>query len=62
MGSTCVLHIALKRFLWQGVCYQQLRIQEDHGLQRLEFSLSLHFAADYADIYEVRGLKAEGPG
>ena len=56
-----VLHIALKRFLWQGVCYQQLRVR-NHGLQRLEFSLSLHFAADYADIYEVRGLKRKARG
>jgi glycogen debranching enzyme len=55
------LHIALKKFLWQGVCYQQLRVK-NHGLQPLEVSLSLHFAADYADIYEVRGLKRKARG
>ena len=55
------LYIALKKFLWQGVCYQQLRVK-NHGLQPLEVSLSLHFAADYADIYEVRGLKRKARG
>lgn len=55
------LYIALKKFLWQGVCYQQLRVK-NHGLQPLEVSLSLHFAADYADIYEIRGLKRKARG
>ena len=55
------LHIALKKFLWQGVCYQQLRVK-NHGLGPVEVSLTLHFAADYADIYEVRGLKRKARG
>jgi glycogen debranching enzyme len=55
------LHIALKKFLWQGVCYQQLRVK-NHGLGLVEVSLTLHFAADYADIYEVRGLKRKARG
>ena len=55
------LHIALKKFLWQGVCYQQLRVK-NHGLGPVEVSLTLHFAADYADIYEVRGIKRKARG
>jgi glycogen debranching enzyme len=55
------LYIAVKKFLWQGVCYQQLRVR-NQGLEPLEVSLSLHFAADYADIYEVRGLKRKTRG
>jgi glycogen debranching enzyme len=55
------LHIALKKFLWQGVCYQQLRVK-NHGLDLVEVCLALYFAADYADIYEVRGLKRKARG
>jgi glycogen debranching enzyme len=55
------LHLGLKKFLWQGACYQQLRIK-NHGLEPVDTSLTLHFAADYADIYEVRGLKRRGRG
>jgi glycogen debranching enzyme len=55
------LHIALKKFLWRGVCYQQLRVK-NHGLESVVTSLRLHFAADYADIYEVRGMKRKAHG
>jgi glycogen debranching enzyme len=55
------LHLALKKFLWQGDCYQQLRI-ENHGLEPVATSLTLHFAADHADIYEVRGQKRRARG
>ena len=55
------LHLSLKKFLWQGACYQQLRVR-NHGLERLDTSLTLHFAADFADIYEVRGMKRKGRG
>jgi glycogen debranching enzyme len=55
------LHIALKKFLWQGVCYEHLRVK-NHGLEPVEVSLSLRFEADYADIFEVRGLKRKARG
>jgi glycogen debranching enzyme len=55
------LQLALKKFLWRGVCYQQLRVT-NHGLDRVETNLLLHFAADYADIYEVRGMKRPSRG
>jgi glycogen debranching enzyme len=55
------LHIALKKFLWQGVCYQQLRVK-NHGLVPAENSLALHFAADYVDIFEVCGRKRQARG
>jgi glycogen debranching enzyme len=64
-GHVCVplgtLHLSLKTFLWQATCYQQLRIK-NHGLEQVESSLTLHFAADFADIYEVRGLKRRARG
>src|SRR5262249_30053834 len=55
------LQIALKKFLWQGACHQQLRVK-NHGREPVEVSLSLHFKADYADIYEVRGLARQARG
>jgi glycogen debranching enzyme len=55
------LHLAVKKFLWQAACYQQLRIK-NHGLETVQTSLALHFAADYADIFEVRGMKRAARG
>ena len=55
------LHLAVKKFLWRGTCYQQLRVK-NHGLEPVETSLSLHFQADYADIFEVSGRKRQARG
>ena len=55
------LHLMVKKLLWQGTCYQQIRI-ENHGLQPVETTLSLHFEADYADIFEIRGMKRTARG
>lgn len=55
------LHLALKKFLWDGTCYQQLRIQ-NHGLVPVAGSVDLHFAADYADIFEIRGTRRKARG
>jgi glycogen debranching enzyme len=55
------LHISLRKFLWQGVCYQELRVK-NHGLAPVSASLAIHFAADFADIFEVRGMKRKARG
>jgi glycogen debranching enzyme len=55
------IHLAIKKFLWQGVCYQQLRVK-NHGLVPVTTWLSLYFKADFADIFEVRGLKRKARG
>jgi glycogen debranching enzyme len=55
------LHLALKKFLWRAACYQQLRLM-NHGLEAVSGSLTLRFAADYADIFEVRGMKRKARG
>jgi glycogen debranching enzyme len=59
--SLGMLQLALRKFLWRGVCYQQLRIR-NHALKQVETSLSLYFEADFADIYEVRGMKRQARG
>lgn len=55
------LYLGLKRFLWDGVCHQELRIV-NHGMQPAEAGLTIQLAADFADIYEVRGLKRKARG
>src|SRR5260370_24697718 len=55
------LHLALKKFLWDGTCYQQLRIK-NHGLESVAGSVDLHFAADYADVFELSGKRRTAPG
>ncbi len=58
MGS---LHLAWRKFLWMGALYQELRV-ENHGMHPVNANLGLQFAADFADIYEVRGLKRMARG
>jgi glycogen debranching enzyme len=53
MGS---LHLAWRKFLWMGALYQELRV-ENHGMQPVNATIGMQFASDFADIYEVRGLK-----
>ncbi len=50
------LHIGTKKFLWQGVCYQKLCIK-NYATERVEAAILMHFEADFADIFEVRGMK-----
>jgi glycogen debranching enzyme len=55
------LHLAWRKFLWMGALYQELRI-ENHGTRPVKAAIGLQFAADFADIYEVRGLKRKARG
>ena len=55
------LHLALNKFLWQGVCYQQLQVK-NYALHPVQTTLAWHFAADFADIFEVRGMKRTARG
>jgi glycogen debranching enzyme len=55
------LFLALRTFLWQRVYYQQLHVK-NYGLQPVETSLYIRFDADFADIFEVRGMKRRSRG
>ncbi|MFO0775548.1 MAG: amylo-alpha-1,6-glucosidase [Nitrospiraceae bacterium] len=48
------VHILRSRFLWDGVCYEQVRLVH-YGLEPISVDLSFRFDADFADIFEVRG-------
>ncbi|MBI4445402.1 MAG: amylo-alpha-1,6-glucosidase [Acidobacteria bacterium] len=56
-----MVHVFRSKFLWESTCYEQIQIS-NHGLHPAELSLSFRFAADFADIFEVRGLKREHRG
>src|SRR5262245_29489144 len=55
------LHLVRSKFLWEGVCYECLRLR-NYGSVRIESALTLHFEADYADIFEVRGNQRQQRG
>lgn len=55
------LYLGLKKFLWLRACHQELRI-ENRGTQPAEVVVAMRFAADFADIYEVRGLNRKARG
>ncbi len=55
------VYIAVRVFLWNGVLYYHFRAK-NYGQNIVDTSLSLHFYADFADIYEVRGMQRESRG
>ncbi len=55
------VHIYRSQFIWHDTFYMSLRIR-NFALTPVEISFTLEFAADYADIFEVRGQKRERRG
>jgi glycogen debranching enzyme len=55
------LYFAVRTFLWRSVCYHQIRVK-NHGPEPVSTWLSLQFGADYADIFEIRGMKRKARG
>ena len=49
-----LLHIVRTVFLWNGVFYQRIGVQ-NHGDVTARFGLTLAFDNDFADLFEVRG-------
>jgi glycogen debranching enzyme len=48
------LHFNRTRWIWRDVCYELIRIR-NYSRAKVGIDLALAFAADYADIFEVRG-------
>jgi glycogen debranching enzyme len=48
------LHLFRSKFLWQGACYERLRLS-NYGLADAEVSMEILVDADFRDIFEVRG-------
>lgn len=55
------LHIARRIFLLDGCCYQEIAI-ENFSRERVETSIRILAGADYADIYEIRGMARPARG
>ena len=51
-----LVHIARTIFLWRGIAYQRLALR-NHGDRPLALDLTLHFDSDFADLFEVRGMR-----
>jgi glycogen debranching enzyme len=66
-----LVHISRTIFLWKGAAYQRLAVR-NHGDQPISLTLSLLYRSDFADLFEVRGIRRarrgsaieriEGPG
>ena len=50
------IHVFRTCFLWQGTCFERLRLR-NYGNEPVELSFSMLLDADFVDIFEVRGVK-----
>lgn len=55
------LHVLRSRFLWKNSCYEEF-VFMNHGLSDLYVPFRLSFEADFADIFEVRGMHRQHRG
>lgn len=56
-----VIHVRRTTFLWQGACYERLRVR-NHSPETRRLRLDLRFEADFADLFEVRGTQRKWRG
>jgi glycogen debranching enzyme len=55
------VHLARSKVLWDGVCYERITVR-NFGLDPKPFELVFTFGADFADIFEVRGMRRRERG
>ena len=55
------LHVVRTFFLFHGIAYQRLRMH-NHGNSPFDVRLSISFGSDFADLFEVRGLRRDRRG
>jgi glycogen debranching enzyme len=55
------VHVSRARLLWSGACHERL-IVSNYAEQPARITLSVHYGADYADIFEARGFTREQRG
>jgi glycogen debranching enzyme len=55
------LHLQRSKFLWQDACYEEFAFI-NYGLSSLMVPFGMRFGADFADIFEVRGMHREKRG
>ncbi|MCC6983830.1 MAG: amylo-alpha-1,6-glucosidase [Bauldia sp.] len=55
------LHVVRFQFLWNGALHERCSIQ-NHGSEAVTFTLSIAFGCDFADLFEVRGMRRKARG
>jgi glycogen debranching enzyme len=55
------IHIVRTVFLWQGTAYQRIALR-NHGERAVAIHLRLDFGNDFADLFEVRGMRRRRRG
>jgi glycogen debranching enzyme len=55
------LHIVRTTFLWRETAFQRIGIR-NHGRQILKLDVRIRFDSDFADLFEVRGMKRKRRG
>jgi glycogen debranching enzyme len=55
------IHVAVKKLLWAGAMHERI-VVVSYAEEPVEVDVVLHFAADFADIYEVRGMRRQARG
>ena len=55
------LHVVRTIFLWRDTAYQRLAIR-NHGDHPVDLRLTMLFDSDFADLFEVRGLRRDRRG
>ncbi|MGH9715572.1 MAG: amylo-alpha-1,6-glucosidase [Candidatus Acidiferrales bacterium] len=55
------LHIERTKFLWRSTQYERLRIR-NYSVTPMHLTFSIQFEVDFADIFEVRGIKRARQG
>jgi len=55
------LHVFRSKFIWQAACFETIELA-NYSLLPVELSFTLQYDADFADIFEVRGLNRKKRG
>jgi len=56
-----LVHLFRARFIWEGACYERIRLW-NYGQPPVRIVLTFDYEADFADIFEVRGMRRERSG
>jgi glycogen debranching enzyme len=55
------VHVFRSKILWDKTCHERLRIH-NYGRTAVDVTFAIEFDADFADIFELRGMKRECRG
>ena len=56
-----IVQVRRVRFLWDNACFERVKVR-NYDIAPRRVRLTIHFAADFADLFEVRGSKRKATG